>query len=179
MEDDAPQARLDPTTPPSSAPGQEPSSAPEQQQEQPPQQPASAKVGDTLTLEGIEPGLKVDVTVNQVVSTATSANTFIKPDSGKRFVAVQVTLTNKGTDVYSDSPTNGAWMIDNEGQQYRASIVADVREGESFGGSATINTGDSRKGMIVFELPESATPAKLQFALNSGFAEQKGEWRLN
>lgn len=33
--------------------------------------------------------------------------------------------------------------------------------------------------MVVFEVPESAKLVKLQFALNSGFADQKGEWTLN
>ncbi|MGW0806151.1 DUF4352 domain-containing protein [Nonomuraea sp. NPDC002799] len=143
-----------------------------------PSQTQPAKVGETVALQGREPGLKVAVTVNQVVSPATPANTFTKPQAGRRFVAVQITLTNQGAALYSDSPSNGAWLIDGEGQQHRASI-AYVTEGESFGGSATINTGDSRKGMLVFEVPEAATAAKLQFALDSGLADQKGEWTLS
>lgn len=141
------------------------------------QEPSTAAVGGAITLQGTDPGLKVTVTVNQLVNPAAPAQDFMKPKSGNKFVAVQVTLANVGQAVYSDSPMNGAMLIDGEGQQYRAAIY-DVREGQSFGGSATINAGDSRKGMIVFEVPESAKLAKFQFGLNSGFADQKGEWTL-
>lgn len=33
--------------------------------------------------------------------------------------------------------------------------------------------------MILFEVPQNAMLDKFQFALNSGFADQKGEWVLN
>ncbi|MDP9849663.1 hypothetical protein [Streptosporangium lutulentum] len=51
-----------------------------------------------------------------------------------------------------------------------------MQEGVSFGGSVTMGAGDSRKGIIVFEVPQAAKISKFQFALNSGFADQKGEW---
>ncbi|MFG1709375.1 DUF4352 domain-containing protein [Nonomuraea sp. M3C6] len=177
-DDDQPKVQLDLSNPPSAAPEQAtpPSAAPEQTAAQP-QQQAAAKIGDTITLQGRDPGLKVAVTVNQVIPQATPASSLLKPQTGKRYVAVQLTLTNQGQAPYSDAPDNGALLIDGEGQQHRPGIAA-VSEGESFGGSATINTGDSRKGMIVFEVPETATLAKLQFALDSGFADQKGEWAL-
>lgn len=162
------------------APSREPTSNPptvEAQTQEAKKEPSAAAVGGAITLEGRDPGLKMTVTVNQLVNPAAPAQDFMKPKSGNKFVAVQVTLANVGQAVYSDSPTNGAMLIDGEGQQYRATIY-DVREGQSFGGSATINAGDSRKGMIVFEVPESAKLVKIQFALNSGFADQKGEWTL-
>ncbi|MFC7591607.1 DUF4352 domain-containing protein [Nonomuraea antimicrobica] len=165
-------------------PGREavlPSSQPsaEQAQEQQPaqQQPSTATVGGSITLEGMDPGLKMTVTVTRVVDPATG-DQFSKPQTGKRLVGVEVTLANAGTAVYSDSPTNGAMLIDGEGQQYRSTYHT-VQEGQGFGGSATINTGDSRKGVIVFEVPESAKLGKLQFGLDSGFADQKGEWTLS
>ncbi|MGP4095486.1 DUF4352 domain-containing protein [Nonomuraea sp. KM90] len=162
-----------------------PSSQPpaEQAQEQPAQeqpeqeQPSTATVGGAITLEGMDPGLKMQVTVTRVVDPATGEQ-FSKPQTGNRLVAIELTLTNAGEAVYSDSPTNGAMLIDGEGQQYRTSFQT-VQEGQSFGGSATINKGDSRKGVIVFEVPDGAKLAKLQFGLNSGFADQKGEWTLS
>ncbi len=88
-----------------------------------------------------------------------------------------MTLANRGQVVYDDSPDNGAKLIDAQGRQYN-SRLHQVSEGQSFGGSATISVGDRRKGMIVFEVPEGTELAKFQFALNSGFADQKGEWLL-
>ncbi|MFC5822317.1 DUF4352 domain-containing protein [Nonomuraea insulae] len=153
-------------------PAQQQPTEPPAQQEQP-----TAAVGGTITLAGRDPGLQMAVTVNQVVNPASPAQDFMKPKTGNKVVAVQVTLSNVGQAVYNDSPTNGAMLIDGEGQQYRSTYF-DVREGQSYGGISTINTGDTRKGMIVYEVPEGAKLAKFQFGLNSGFAQQKGEWTL-
>ncbi|MGA4992967.1 DUF4352 domain-containing protein [Nonomuraea bangladeshensis] len=139
------------------------------------QKPATATVGGTITLEGFE-GLKMAVTLTKLVDPATGAQ-FSEPKAGRRLVAVQLTLKNIGQTVYSDSPTNGAYLIDADDQQYSSSFH-DVQEGQGFGGQATINNGDSRKGVIVFEVPKKAKVAKFQFGLNSGFADQKGEWSL-
>ncbi|WP_052422286.1 DUF4352 domain-containing protein [Nonomuraea candida] len=155
-----------------------PSSAPTKVQEQPKQeQPSAATVGGAITLEGMDPGLKMQVTVARVIDPATG-DQFSKPKTGNRLVAVEVTLANVGDAVYDDSPTNGALLIDGEGQQFRTTYHT-VQEGQPFAGGATINKGDSRKGVLVFEVPESAKLAKLQFGLNSGFADQKGEWTLS
>lgn len=146
--------------------------------EQPTQQEQStASVGGSITLEGRDPGLKMAVTVNQFVNPATPAEDYMKPKTGSKFVAVQLTLSNVGQAVYSGSPENGAYVIDDQGQQYQ-STYARIREGQGFDGSATINAGDTRKGVIVFAVPESAKLVKFQYALNSGFADQKGEWTL-
>ncbi|MEV1168871.1 DUF4352 domain-containing protein [Nonomuraea sp. NPDC049784] len=176
-EADSPVARMPSKQPEANQP---PATEPAQQQpqEQLKQESSTATVGGSITLQGTDPGLQVPVTVNQLVNPANPAQDFMKPKTGNKIVAVQVTLANVGRAVYSDAPTNGALLIDGEGQQYRSSFH-DVREGQSLSGMVTINTGDSRKGMIVFEVPEGAKSAKLQFALNSGFADQKREWTLS
>ncbi|QYC43143.1 Telomeric repeat-binding factor 2 [Nonomuraea coxensis DSM 45129] len=135
----------------------------------------AAAVGGSITLDGFE-GLKMSVTLTKLVDPAT-AGQFSTARAGHRLVAVQLTLRNVGPTVYSDSPTNGAFLIDADDQQYQSSYH-EVREGQGFGGQATINAGDSRKGVIVFELPKSAKAVKFQYGLNSGFADQKGEWSL-
>jgi hypothetical protein len=176
-EADEPNAVMPSQQPIESVPPAEESSAPSAVEPKN-DEPATAAVGGTITLQGMDPGLKVKVTVTKLVNPATPAQDFMKPKAGNRFVAVEVTLENVGEAVYSDAPTNSGILIDGEGQQYR-STFSDVREGQGFGGTATINKGDSRKGVIVFEVPEGAKLAKFQFGLNSGFAQQKGEWTLN
>ncbi|TMR09008.1 DUF4352 domain-containing protein [Nonomuraea turkmeniaca] len=170
-EADSPNMVMPSKEPSASAPPAENSEAAKEEQ------PSTATIGGAITLQGMDPGLKVTVTLNKVVNPATG-DQFSKPQSGNKFVALEVTLANQGQAVYSDTPTNGAILIDSEGQQYR-STFHQVQEGQSFGGLATINTGDTRKGVIVFEVPEPAKLAKFQFALNSGFADQKGEWTLS
>ncbi|MFC7583973.1 DUF4352 domain-containing protein [Nonomuraea antimicrobica] len=118
------------------------------------------------------------MTVNRLINPATPASDFLKPKTGDKFVAVEVTLANVGQAVYDEAPMFGARLIDGQNQQYSPSLYQ-VREGQSFGGTATINGGDSRKGVLVFEIPQAAMPTKFQFGLNAGIAAQKGEWTLS
>ncbi|ETK36091.1 DUF4352 domain-containing protein [Microbispora sp. ATCC PTA-5024] len=158
-----------------------------QPQDQPQDQPADTTppggapepvaVGATVSLKGIDQGLKVDVTVTKVVNDATPKNEFTKPQDGNRYVAVEVKLGNTGQAVYDDSPSNGAKLIDDQGQQYN-STFGEVREGVLLN-AVTVRPGDSRKGVILFEVPKSTKLAKFQFSLNSGFADQTGEWVLS
>lgn len=150
----------------------------EQQSEPASDQSSTATVGGAITLRGNDPGLQVKATLTKVVNPATPDSDFMKPKAGNKFVALEVRLENVGQAVYSDAPVNGATLIDGEGQQFNTSLFR-VQEGQSLNGSVTINAGDVRKGMIVFEVPEGAKLAKFQFALNSGFADQKGEWTLS
>ncbi|QYC45974.1 Telomeric repeat-binding factor 2 [Nonomuraea coxensis DSM 45129] len=142
--------------------------------------PAAAALGQPLTLTGTDPGVSVAVTVEQLVSPATPADELFKPATGNRFVAVQLALVNQGQSAYSDTLGVGALLVDASGQEYRANATARVREAQPFdgAGTVTVGAGESRRGALVFEIPETATPATFRFALDGGLAPQKGEWRL-
>ncbi|MET8985636.1 DUF4352 domain-containing protein [Nonomuraea wenchangensis] len=174
--DDAPDVLFD------QDPSQTPSPSPPPSSEPSPgdQQSAAAALGQPLTLTGTDPGVSVAVTVEQLVSPATPADELFKPATGNRFVAVQLALANQGQSAYSDTLGVGALLVDGAGQEYRANPTARVREAQPFdgAGSVTIGAGESRRGALVFEIPETATPATFRFALDGGLATQKGEWRL-
>ncbi|WP_329582959.1 DUF4352 domain-containing protein [Kitasatospora sp. NBC_01250] len=138
--------------------------------------PANAKVGDTIALKGMDKGAAADVTVVKVVDNAPSANDF-HPADGKRWIAVQFRIKNTGTAAYSDAPDNGAGVLDDKGQSYSA-VIADTTAGPSFPTPANIAPGDSALGFITFEVPADAKIAKTQFGLDSGFADQAGQWNL-
>ncbi|MBL3669678.1 DUF4352 domain-containing protein [Streptomyces sp. M2CJ-2] len=139
--------------------------------------PEVAKVGDTLTLEGFEEGSKLDVTVVKVADPAKSADEFMEPASGKRFVGVQFQLVNTGEAAYSDSPSNGAQVADSEGQQFDATF-GDITAGPSMASSLKLKPGAKGLGWIVFEVPEAAKVDTVQFTMDSGFADKTGEWKL-
>jgi hypothetical protein len=138
-----------------------------------PKKKAAAKVGDTISLRGMD--TKADVTVLKVVDKAKGADEFTTPDAGKRFVAVQFRITNTGAKAYSDSPSNGAKVVDTEGQGFD-SWIADTTAGPSFPGEVDLAPGATAKGFITFEVPKAAKLDKVQFALDSGFADQTGQW---
>ncbi|WP_329376108.1 DUF4352 domain-containing protein [Streptomyces sp. NBC_01351] len=135
-------------------------------------------LGTTVTLNG-QRGEKVDVTVLKVVDPAASAQEFFEPDPGNRYVSVQFRLKNSGTVPYKDSPVNGATLIDTEGQQFDADVVAKTTAGPRLPVSLTITPGNTALGYLTFELPDGSKPATVQFTPNSGFADDVGEWKLD
>ncbi|PZH18355.1 hypothetical protein C1I97_03870 [Streptomyces sp. NTH33] len=136
-----------------------------------------AKVGDTLTLKGMKGGSRLDVTVVKVADPAKSADEFTEPDSGKRFVGVQFKLVNTGKAAYDDSPSNGAQVADSEGQQFDTTF-ADITAGPSMSSALKLKPGAQGLGWIVFEVPKASKLDTVQFTMDSGFADQTGEWKL-
>ncbi|MEU7057725.1 DUF4352 domain-containing protein [Streptomyces sp. NPDC046197] len=139
--------------------------------------PGVAKIGDTLSLKGMDDGSKLDVTVVKVVDPAKSADEFTVPADGKRFVGLQFRLVNTGTKAYGDSPANGVQIADEQGQQFDTTF-ADITAGQSMSSDVRLKPGAKALGWIVFEVPKGVKPATAQFAMDSGFADQTGEWKL-
>ncbi|MEY9995712.1 hypothetical protein ABIE67_007744 [Streptomyces sp. V4I8] len=139
--------------------------------------PEVAKVGDTLALKGMESGSGLDVTVVKVADNAKSSDEFFAPESGNRWIGVQFQLVNTGTKVYSDAPINGAKMADDQGQQF-GTVIADITAGPSMSSDVRLKPGGKALGWIVFEVPKASKVATVTFGMDSGFAEQIGEWQL-
>ncbi|MET8863085.1 DUF4352 domain-containing protein [Nonomuraea sp. NPDC004580] len=141
------------------------------------QQTGPAGLGGSITLQSIDPALQLSATVSRVIDPATPATEFVKPAAGSKLVAVEMTFTNTGQAQFTDSPLLSAWLIDHENRQYRPS-VKQIGEGQDFGATVSISGGDSRMGVVVFEVPQAARAAKLQYAINAGLGSQKAEWTL-
>jgi hypothetical protein len=138
---------------------------------------AGAAVGDTIDLAGMDDGEKVAATVVRVVDPARPASDLDQPESGTRLVGVRLKLVNIGSTVYSDSPDNGSVLVDKAGQSFSADLSS-ISEGASFPGSVKMTPGSTRLGYVVFAVPNSSTVSSFQFTLDSGFADQTGEWSL-
>lgn len=87
-----------------------------------PTKAAPAKIGDTITLHGMDKGSQIAVTLVKWVDPAKGADEYTTPESGKRFVAAQVRIVNTGTGVYDDSPSNGVQIADTEGQRFSSDL---------------------------------------------------------
>jgi hypothetical protein len=138
--------------------------------------PQQAKVGDTLTLTG-NSGERMAVTVTGVMDPL-QVGQGDQADSGQRFIGVQITLKNVGSAAYSDSPSNGATLLSNANEQAQSGLVSGGPCGNNFATSANIAPGNVQQGCIPFEMPTGQTPATFQFTLDSGFANQTGQWSL-
>lgn len=134
--------------------------------------PEQAVIGSTLTLSGFDTELAV--TVTNVVDPLEPGE-FFTPDPGTHFVGVQVRLVNTGSTTYRDSPSNGAKLVDAERQEYLPDLFVDAVETFS---SVTIAPDDTRLGWIAFSVPDTAEIERFTLALDSGFANQVGQWDL-
>jgi Domain of unknown function (DUF4352) len=138
---------------------------------------ATAQVGSTISLTGNTPGEKMAVTVVKVFPRAHGSDEFNTPDPGKRFYAVQFRLTDTGSAAYSDAPSNGATVVDSAGQSYQSDLST-VAGCNSFPGTENIAAGSTGLGCVVFQVPRHAKITEVQFTLDSGFANQTGQWKV-
>lgn len=137
--------------------------------------PEKATLGTTITLTGIDSGEQMGVSVTKVISNATPSDSFDAPPTGDRLYAVQFRLTDTGTAAYSDSPSNGATVIDTSGQSYQSGIET-VAGCQDFADIENIAPGNSGLGCITFEVPTGAKIVAVQFTLDSGMGPQTGQW---
>ncbi|MGW3571849.1 DUF4352 domain-containing protein [Streptomyces sp. NPDC000941] len=143
----------------------------------PSEQPETARVGDTITLSGQDDGEQLDVTMKKWLDPAKSADEFTTPAAGKRWVAVQIQLTNTGTTTYSDSPSNCIQAADADGQRFDATF-GDITAGPQMTSDLKLPAGDKALGWVVIEVPKASKVATLQFTMNSGFADETGQWEI-
>ena len=136
-----------------------------------------ASIDSPITLSG-NGGEKMQVTVLAVQDPLTVNPAADTADPGTRFVSVKIRLTDVGSTAYGDSPSNGAVLLDNADQQAKSTIVSGGPAGNGFAPQANIPPGGTEVGWIPFEINQGNQPAKFQFTLNSGFADQIGQWAL-
>ena len=135
--------------------------------------PSTVHVGSIIKLGG-DSGLSV--TLQQIVDPASSGNQYITPDSGKRFVAVMLQITNNSHNSYSDDAYLNVKLIGTDNQNATISMFP-VSECTNFSnGSYTLSSGSSVTGCIPFQLTDGVNVAKVQFQANGGFYGDTAEW---
>jgi hypothetical protein len=135
-----------------------------------------AAVGDTLRLSG-QSGEALAVTVDSVMDPLTVGQ-FDEADGGDRYIGVQITLKNVGMVAYSDSPSNGGTLLGANNEQAESELVEGGPCGNEFSASVHIAPGDMQQGCLAFELSDGQSAGSFQFTLDSGFADQTGQWSL-
>jgi hypothetical protein len=130
-----------------------------------------AALGETLTLSGPD-GVAVAISVGAVADPATGS---IQPRREHRHVAIRVRVENVGGLTYSDTPSNGAYLVDDQGHQHGADIADSVLPAL---GSPRIRPGGVETGFITFEVPEHVEPVRFLLTLDGGFGPETGDWAL-
>ncbi|WP_190131111.1 DUF4352 domain-containing protein [Streptomyces mashuensis] len=140
-------------------------------------QGGALSVGGTATLKGKGEGVQVGVTLKSWVDPAQSANKFMKPAPGKRWVAAQLEIVNTGKAAYSDSPANGVKVVDEKGETFTHSM-GEITAGPNMPASVKLAPGEKTLGYVVVAVPENAKPRSVRFATDSGFGKDTGEWTV-
>lgn len=140
------------------------------QHHQPPPKPSPARTqtGPVGTVLGLVSSSKSDVArvqLTHIIDPAT-ANGF-DPDSGKRFVAAALRVTDTSDQALNGLPfiDSGAVLEGSDGQNYPADDLGDVQECTSFSdGDSYISPGESLNGCIVFQVSTGVSVSQVEIA---------------
>jgi hypothetical protein len=121
-----------------------------------------AGVGSAIDLKG-DNGDAIQVTLVKIVDPAKSANEYITPDTGKRYVAVQLRIVNKGSTVYDDDPQAEAKAKDALGESFDVDF-ADTTAGVSMDSGLKLAPGDTALGFVTFQVPAGQKVTQVQYS---------------
>jgi hypothetical protein len=117
----------------------------------------------------------LSVTVTSVVDPATAGTGSGEPDSGYRFVAVEMSLTDTGLGSVEGDANYSTTVVGSDGTTYHADFGT-VAECTNFSyGLFDIPGNDSASGCVAFELPTGVTATTIKFTLAPGWLDT-GEW---
>ena len=139
----------------------------------------TAGIGDTITLATQEdyvnsqPATQLEVTLLKVTYKVPLGE-FDSPAENGRYFAVMLRITNVGEGVYSDSPSNGAAVVNRAGNQFDASMM--MEKAPSLPSGMKLRPGASRTGWLTFDVAGKVTT--FQFTPDSGFGPETGEWQF-
>src|SRR5262249_47592387 len=141
--------------------------------------PKVAHVGDTVSLpaDAQQQTPPAQITLVKVVDPAQGADEFTTPDSGKRFVGVQLRIVLGGTSSTQSVPSNNTTVFDAQGQSY-SSTIASLVGCQEFAPNLVISPGEAVLGCVAFQVPTAAKVAKVKFTPASGFASVTAEWKV-
>lgn len=105
-------------------------------------------VGDVVSIGDLT------ITVNEV--TFPGGDDFNRPEAGKKFLVVDLTIENKGAEPAMISTLLQMSLKDETGQKYDVDIMASVASGGA-SPDGEIAAGDKLRGQVGFQVPETAT----------------------
>jgi hypothetical protein len=112
------------------------------------------------------------VTASQIIDPATGTDQFNQPNSGFRFVAIELNLSNQSTATISDDANSDVQLIGTDNQAYTADLFSSINECTNFSyGEFTLLPGGTESGCVVFQLPIGINAKLVQFSLDYGFLD--------
>jgi hypothetical protein len=150
----------------------------------PPPVPANgsnqAKLGGSIRLAASSAGASVQmrVTADRVDDPVEVGGGDATVTPNAHFAGVFITLRNVGDADYDESPLADASLLLSDGAKVLGEGVLGGPCARGFAAHVKVAPGAESSGCIAFEVPAGRRPATFQFALDSGFGEEVGMWKL-
>ncbi|MGC2486666.1 MAG: DUF4352 domain-containing protein [Acidimicrobiales bacterium] len=138
--------------------------------------PSTSVLGNSETVHDFY-GDPLAVSVTQVIDPATAGTGSGLPDSGYRFVAVDLTVDNTSSQEVDGDANDALTVTGSDGKTYSADfgIVSECSNFYSGAGIIDLHAGASASGCVVFELPTSVTVQSMSFSLSASYLDT-AEW---
>lgn len=138
-------------------------------------------IGTAIKVAGESSGEKYELTLTGVVNPATESDGLSLLPAGDELVAVELTVKNIGSGTRTDDVLSDTTLIDSGGHTYPGTngLEYTVSQCQTFsGGEVVLPPGQSESGCVIFQIPDGAIPAKLQYTPDSGFSGNLAEWTI-
>jgi hypothetical protein len=137
---------------------------------------SAAALGTSQTIHDFD-GDALAVTVSQVVDPATALSDTDLPSSGDRFVAVELSISNTGSQEIQDDANSAMVVTGSDGETYTANFasVSQCANFEQNIGYVDLKSGDGTTGCVVFQLPTSVSVQSISLSLATGYLDT-AEW---
>ncbi|MFD3938001.1 DUF4352 domain-containing protein [Streptomyces sp. NPDC058611] len=119
-----------------------------------------ARVGDSVRVRGQQVGRHLQAVLNAYVDPAVSVEKNFAPPAGKRWVAASMSFVNVGGDSYG--ALGRMWAHDSAGQRHAVVPTGELTTGKPLVFDS-LAVGERAEGWVVFEIPENASIARLQY----------------
>ncbi|MER5869064.1 DUF4352 domain-containing protein [Streptomyces sp. NPDC002044] len=119
-----------------------------------------ARVGDSVRVRGQQVGRHLEAVLNAYVDPAVSVEKNFAPAAGKRWVAASMSFVNVGGDSYG--ALGRMWAHDSAGQRHAVVPTGELTTGKPLVFDS-LAVGERAEGWVVFEIPENASIARLQY----------------
>jgi hypothetical protein len=150
----------------------DPNSDVEAEFHQPPR-PAVGGIGDTITLTGLNIGVRIDVTLTRLFDPARTAR---PPRDGMRYVGVGLRMVSTGGAMHESRLTSGRLRYGRRAAKPVFGNKATCSRG--FDGIARVEVNRRARGCLLFQVPEDAQPREFTLALEQLPPDVGGRWSL-
>jgi hypothetical protein len=135
----------------------------------------AATMGSTVLIGGTN-GDRLGVRVVKVIDPSSPGEGFSDAGPGKRYVAVEMVVANRGSATLEDDADADLAVVGSDRHTYGSDFETAAECPNFANGAFTVKRGASASGCVGFELPVGVAVKRVTFSLASDDSPQTGVW---